>query len=339
MDSNSDRKKITDKPGSLSPFAQILTAEMQRAPEGAISFARFMELALYHPDHGYYNRSQPIIGKSGDFYTSVSVGPLFGQLLAHFLQRENVQTIVEAGAHDGALARDILTANPRFNYIIVEPSPKLRAQQRSTLGAFKQVQWANEIPELEGAIISNELLDAFPCHLLRWSGQNWIELGVSPNFTFTPLPHRTIEPPEAIKPLEPHLPANFTIEHTPAAAAWWKAAAQKLRRGLLLAIDYGDEQHNLWTPNRPNGTLRAYKNHKLADDPLANPGEQDLTAHVNFTPLLELGGGELHDQSRFLSRIAADYFTQHPPTASQVRQLQTLTQHFAQFKVLVQRVQ
>lgn len=344
MDSTSDRKQITER----NALSEIVADEIRRTPAHAISFARFMELALYHPQFGYYNRSQPIIGKSGDFYTSVSVGPLFGQLLAHFLTREKIETIVEAGANDGSLARDILTASPTFNYLIVEPSAVLRAKQQSTLRAFSNVAWFDsleKLPPLRGAIISNELLDAFPCHRLQWTGAHWIELAVSENFQFVPIPVQTEIPPALVQ-LQPHLPRNFTVEHAPAAANWWRAAAEKLQHGLILAVDYGDEQHNLWTPNRPNGTLRACQNHRLADNPLAAPGQQDLTAHVNFTPLIETAQASglktelLQTQSRFLTQLATELFQSTPPTPAQLRQLQTLTHpaHLGHsFKVLIQR--
>jgi SAM-dependent MidA family methyltransferase len=348
LDSNSDRKQITDESPGPNALARIITEEIRRSRDGAISFARFMELALYHPDYGYYNRSQPIIGKSGDFYTSVSVGPLFGQLLAHFLDSEGIKTIVEAGANDGSLARDILKANPHFDYFIVEPSAVLRAKQRATLASFNKVAWhdsIDKIPPIRGAIISNELLDAFPCHRLQWTGANWIELGVAENLQFAPIAAQTELPP-ALAELQPHLPKSFIVEHAPAAAQWWRAAAEKLERGLMLAVDYGDEEHGLWTPNRPHGTLRAYKDHHLADDPLAHPGEQDLTAHVNFSPLIEAGEAQglqtesLQSQSRFLTKLATEIFKSTPPTPSQLRQLQTLIHPIhlgASFKVLIQR--
>jgi SAM-dependent MidA family methyltransferase len=147
-----------------------------------------------------------------------------------------------------------------------------------------------------------------------------------------------------LKPLEPYLPDQFTVEFSPAAEAWWRLAAEKLNHGLMVAFDYGDEATGLWSPARAQGTLRAYKNHKLVNDILADPGEQDITASVNFTRIQRAGeaaglkSAPLQTQSQFLTKIAAEFFTN--PAANEVRQFQTLThpEHLGRsFKVLVQR--
>lgn len=326
-----------------------------------------MEMALYSREHGYYRKSH--IGKGGDFFTSVSVGPLFGQLLGHYLAKRLAHVsgaiqIVEAGANDGALASDILgwlhTNRPeiavRLRYVIVEPIAELQERQRVKLvqnagRAQSSVEWCSslqEVSRVDGAIISNELLDAFPVHVFRWqkAEQRWREFGVNARFQFAPMDALPSFAPEALaplKPLEPYLPDQFTVEFSPAAEAWWETAAGKLREGLMLAIDYGDESEGLWTPARAQGTLRAFRNHKLAADVLANPGDQDITASVNFSRIRAAGeraglvSEPLQTQARFLTKIAADFFAN--PAASDVRQFQTLThpEHLGRaFKVLVQ---
>ena len=316
-----------------------------------------MELALYDCDHGYYRKSH--IGKRGDFFTNVSVGPLFGQMLAYYLARElaplpgQIQ-IAEAGANDGSLAADILrwlhTNRPEFaqrlTYYIVEPIPELQQRQRDKLfntpGATVQtppkIEWRSSVenlPKINGAILSNELLDAFPVHLFRWNKpeNKWQEIGVTENedrFTFAPLPNiPTFDALSDLKPLEPYLPESFTVEFSPAAETWTETAARKLTHGLFLAFDYGAESTALWTPARAQGTLRAYRNHQLADNPLDDPGEQDLTAHVNFTRIraaLQRAGltvAPLQPQSTFLTQLAAEFLAH--PTDRDIRQFQTLT--------------
>ena len=352
----------------IGPLARIIENEIARP--GVISFARYMELALYNRDHGYYRKSH--IGKAGDFFTSISVGPLFGQMLAYFLAKQFAGIdgqlhIVEAGANDGALAADILSwlaqnrpeIAEKLRYFIVEPLGELQERQREKIRqvgrvaprAPLSVNWVGaleDLPPINGAIVSNELLDAFPVHVFRWhrSENQWREYGVDADFTFAPLatlPYWSLEPLSELKRLEPHLPHQFTVEFSPAAENWWRRAAEKLKTGSLLTFDYGDESTGLWSPSRAQGTLRAYRNHKLVADVLADPGEQDITASVNFTRIRRAGeeaglkSAPLRTQSQFLTEIAAEFFTN--PTATEIRQFQTLThpEHLGRsFKVLVQ---
>lgn len=347
-----------------------------------MSFRRYMYLCLYHPAHGYYEHT-PLqqTGRQGDFYTSVSVGTVFGELLASFIAREIRELsrpldIVEAGAHGGHLARDILqalktTAPDVFTHVtywISEPSRSRSFVQAETLQAFAtKVTWVNGIEDLpdnfiRGIILSNELLDAFAVHRLGWSAveKAWFEWLVDWHQD-GPVWYRT-EPvalPESLKPHLPPvteplaslLPDGFTTEICPAARAWWATAARKLNAGWLLTFDYGLEALDFLSPERAQGTLRAYRNHHLVDDPLTDPGEQDLTAHINFTAIRETGeqAGLLtrHDeaQSRFLTRILASANTGTKPpafnwTPAQIRQFQTLTHpdHLGRsFRVLAQR--
>ncbi len=352
---------------------------------GPLSFHRYMELALYHPALGYYEKPVPDqTGRQGDFYTSVSVGPVFGELLARFILAQTRELsrpmhIVEAGAHTGHLARDILqtlqSIAPELlaqtQYRILDPSLNRRAAQAETLAAFADtVTWANglaDLPDnsLRGVILSNELLDAFPVHRLGWSAadQAWFEWLVDwREGDDTPTWYRT-EPGELPAALKPHLPKpaaelaallpdGFTTEICPEAATWWGTAARKLNAGCLLTFDYGLEALDFLSPERAQGTLRAYRNHRLVDNPLANPGEQDLTAHINFTALREAGeqAGLVtrHDeaQARFLTRVLAQANQSASPrtdlkwSPSQIRQFQTLTHpdHLGcSFRVLAQQ--
>jgi SAM-dependent MidA family methyltransferase len=346
---------------------------------GVISFARFMELALYCPETGYYETNKDNVGRAGDFITSVSTGNLFGELLAFQFaewladaQTLNPQpstiNLIEAGAHDGKLARDILnwlqSHRPEFfseiEYVILEPSPRRQAWQQETLKSFPNVRWFTDFENLKfktqnsklsGAFFSNELLDAFPLHRLGWDAKekSWFEWGVTlagEKFSWTKMQNSAFHIPHSA--LEAVLPDGYTIEVSPAAENWWRAAAGVLSHGKLVAIDYGCTADEQFSPARMNGTLRAYHRHHVADDVLANPGEQDLTAHVNFSAIQKVGetAGLMTDlfstQPQFLTRILQKAVTEKPFAhldAKQVRQFQTLThpEHLGRaFRVLVQ---
>ena len=272
---------------------------------GPMPFARFMELALYCPNFGYYERSEASPGRRGDYYTSVTVGPLFGELLAARFagwlaalpggQRQ----ILEAGAHDGRLALDVLrrlkTHQPgvleSLEYWILEPSIRRRQSQEETLKEFAgRVRWFESwdtLPSsgIRGVIFSNELLDAMPVHRLGWdaAGGKWSEWGVAledGRFVWTKL--KTIDAGVAVPVLPDELlavlPDGFSTEVCPAAIEWWRSAAKTLRGGKLLAFDYGLIAEQFFTPERKNGTLRAYHRHHVSHDILERAGEQDITA-------------------------------------------------------------
>jgi len=363
-----------------------------------------MQLALYCPVYGYYEKEGDIIGRSGDFYTSVSTGSLFGQLLAYQFaewldcpeivpavhppskaapspspssraettQRRPLSHIVEAGAHDGTLAKDILgwlqqyrpTLFDRLEYWILEPSEFRRAQQRKKLGAFAgKVHWHESLTALtshpvSGIVFNNELLDALPVHRLGWDAKNhsWFEKGVTWNdnrFTWIRLPQLSGEAerfaPKIAKELLDVLPDGFSVEVSAAAGRWWQQAAAGLGEGKLVAIDYGFEADELLRPERAEGTLRSYRHHRAVPDVLSNPGEQDITAHVNFSVLKEegevrgLSSEAIQTQAKFLTGILAKLSGSKSGSASwtqqQRRQFQTLTHpdHLGRtFRVLIQ---
>lgn len=346
----------------MSAFAEIQNEIREKGP---ITFARFMELALYSAN-GYYQTPRQI-GKAGDFYTSVSVGRLFGELLARqissWLKELNAVQIVEAGAHDGSLACDILTwffthqpdLASKVSYVITEPSAERQAWQQRTLESFRQcVSWEQTLkPGIRGVIFSNELLDAMPVHRLRWDATtlNWGEWFVGYEndkliWRACPLsPELGKFTPNVPAELADVLPDGFTIEISPAAIDWWTNAARSLDTGRLLAIDYGITEQEFFRPDRNNGTARAYHNHRLVDDLLANPGEQDITAHVNWTAIQRAGETAglrtetFSSQEQFLMTIVQQVANENW-TAEQIRQLKTLTHpNFLgrAFRVLVQR--
>jgi SAM-dependent MidA family methyltransferase len=338
---------------------------------GPISFARFMELALYCPNSGYYERPDATPGRQGDFYTSASIGPVFGQLLAwqfaNWLGDLPVsgRQITEAGAQDGRLAADLLgwlkAARPEFyaslEYWLIEPSTTRRAVQKSTLRQFEErVRWFEDwsaIPAtgIQGVIFSNELLDALPVHRLGWEAANrtWFEWGVAldgDEFAWTKMATKLA--PQIPQALLDVLPDGFTTEVCPAATDWWRSAARSLARGKLLTCDYGLTAEAFFTPERKNGTSRAYYRHHLVDDLLARPGEQDITAHVNFSTIQLEGENAglrteaIQRQGLFLTGILERALGESSFTgwsSGHRRQFQTLThpEHLGRaFQVLVQ---
>ncbi|PAW81290.1 MAG: hypothetical protein B9S33_16820 [Pedosphaera sp. Tous-C6FEB] len=363
------------------PLEAFLREEIART--GPVSFARFMEVALYLPEHGYYERSSKVVGRRGDFYTSVSVGRLFGELLAFQASEwldelaarnpdRGPRQIVEAGAHDGQLAEDMLNWLQRsrpdlwehLEYWIIEPSARRRAWQEDRLKTFApKVRWFNAWAELpaasvSGVIFANELLDAFPVHRLAWSQatQEWREWGVTSveagfQWTYLPKLHPAVaelaDPAAALGDMDvgerraawqaiaPLLPDGFIIERAPTALHWWTAAARSLGHGWLWTLDYGHRSGAALHPAKPQGTLRAYRDHQLVEDLLAALGTQDLTAHVDFSAVARAGEESglatvgLTDQSSFFSNLARKAM-QSPATFGEwtrerTRQFQTLT--------------
>jgi SAM-dependent MidA family methyltransferase len=359
----------------INRLALQIQEEIRR--DGPISFARFMEQALYAPGLGYYERQREI-GRHGDFFTSVSVGPLLGELLAfqfaQWLDREDPLDrlqIVEAGAHQGALAADILAwlhrRRPellaRLEYCLVEPSPARRAWQRQTLRDWlPRLKWVSDIADAAPQravriIFCNEFLDAMPVHRLAWdaSGKEWDEWRVACEqdaFVW----QRAAPPPglvEGLPPIPPELaavlPSGFILEHSPAAVAWWRKAAATLAHGKLLTLDYGLAGQEWLRPERSGGTLRTFARHHPGGGLLDDPGGSDITAHVNFSAIEAAGRAAglategLMEQGKFLTQILAQ--TQAAPavfdewTPQRTRQFQTLTHpdHLGRaFRVLLQ---
>jgi SAM-dependent MidA family methyltransferase len=344
---------------------------------GPISFARFMELALYAPGQGYYERKREI-GRGGDFFTSVSVGPLFGQLLAfQFAQWMDALRpaggiqFIEAGPHDGKLAADILGWTSRhrpdlferLEYWLLDESTARRAWQAETLRAWlPKVKWVSSVEALgqcqvDGIIFSNEFLDALPVHRLAWCAglRQWQEACVATQdgaFAWeqrSPAAELMEHLPRMPAELAGVLPDGFMVEVCPSAATWWRTASFGLRRGKLLTVDYGLTDEERFQPERAPGTLRAFTRHHASADLLSQPGEQDLTAHVNFSALRQAGQAAglrteaLARQSKFLTeifartRLAPASF--EPWNEKKTRQFQTLAhpEHLGhKFRVFIQ---
>ena len=337
-----------------SPLIPIVCGEIE-ASGGAISFRRFMDLSLYHPTYGYYSSGRARIGKAGDFFTSVSVGKIYGRLLASICREVWEQLgspseflIVEQGADDGTLAKDILeTASGKsdafaaaIRYLIVEPFPANQKRQHTRLTTFANISWIDslaDLPDFIGIHLSNELLDAFPVHSLRWDGADWLEEFVCGNESQLGWTTRPITDPQLKKAaahLPVNLPAGFRTEWNPELRPWLRQLHERMERGISLTVDYGQAGEDRYAPHRADGTLLAYRAHERFHDPLPEPGQRDITAQVDFTTLAAEAGNigfeilGYSDQHHFLMGTAESWLRSLGDSTtgghSDLRSLQTL---------------
>jgi SAM-dependent MidA family methyltransferase len=319
-------------------------------PEGSISFARFMELALYAPGVGYYSSGSQRVGRGGDFYTSASVGSAFGKILAALFEemwttlgRPDKFVVVEQGADMGRLAEDVLAAvSPGFStalhYIIVEPSSRLKDIQKSLLASREElISWyecLEDLPDFEGVHFSNELVDAMPFHILCSNGSGWNEMRVGHHSSGFAFVERGL--PDSLAPATKQLPmrpAGYLTEVRPAAQTWIAQVAKRLKRGYVLVMDYGLTREQLLQEDRVRGTFLSFRAHRKDEKVLENPGQKDLTAHVDFTALAEAGqkaglaGAGFCDQHHFLVGAATPLLKQLdglPPTVANTKFLRAL---------------
>jgi SAM-dependent MidA family methyltransferase len=259
---------------------------------GWLPFDHYMAAVLYAPGLGYYARPRPLFGASAaagsDFVTAPELSPLFGRALAVQLRQALVATGVdevwEFGAGSGALAEQLLDTLDVRRYTIVDVSGALRARQRERLAPFGQrVAWADELPAtLNAVVIGNEVLDAMPVQLLAFDGTRWHERGVvwhAGQLAFADQP--TLLRP----PVEAPFAAGSVTEIHPQAEAFIRTLASKLQRGAAFFIDYGFPDHEYYHPQRDGGTLMCHRAHTADTDPLADAGNKDITAHVNFSAI------------------------------------------------------
>jgi SAM-dependent MidA family methyltransferase len=282
---------------------------------GWIGFERFMELALYAPGMGYYAGGARKFGAAGDFVTAPEISPIFARTIAAQAAQilaASAPQLIEVGAGSGRLAADLLLelelrgALPE-RYSILELSGELRERQRATLDQrapqlLARVDWLDRLPErFDGLLLANELLDAMPVQLVVWGdgtdSQAILERGVGrENDTFVwrdrPARGRLLERAQALAAelaQEAPLPPGFQSEICLAASDWTAAWAPIIGRGALLLIDYGFPRREYYHPQRSSGTLMCHYRHHAHGDPFFLPGLQDITAHVDFTAIVEAG--------------------------------------------------
>ena len=331
----------------------MIRAEIDHC-QGRIPFRRFMELALYTPELGYYMNELRKFGAEGDFITAPEISPLFSRCVARqcaqILRGCNDATILEFGAGSGAMAADVLLELEQSDmlpqrYAILELSAALRDRQRATLHAraahlLPCVQWLERLPTapIEGVILANEVLDAMPVHRVRLTSSGVTEQYVTwgqDRFIWTegPLSDPALYPRISALPVD--LPENYSTEINLAAAAWTSSLAPLLQHGTLLLFDYGFPAHEFYHPQRSDGTLVCHYRHRVHNDPLTLVGLQDITSHIDFTALaqaahdsgLQVAG--FTSQTLFLLAMGIDQMTDaHAADAARwqiAQQIQKLT--------------
>ncbi len=287
---------------AASHSLQHLIADEIRRCGGWISFARYMELALYAPGLGYYSGGAAKLGKEGDFTTAPEISPLFGATLAQLateLFQPDALAIMEFGAGTGKLAFDILSelraaGKLPKEYCIVEISGQLRARQQEVLSEFAQVRWLDSLPAtFSGLVLGNEVLDAMPVQLVVKAEQGWLERGVSltaqEQFCFAD--QACDQALVAQIPDADTLPVGYLSEVHPIASGFMQALASMLQgqRAAALLFDYGFPAREYYFAGRAQGTLMCHYRHHAHPDPFYLPGLQDVTAHVDFTAMALAG--------------------------------------------------
>lgn len=295
------------RPNRRTPLTTILLERIRQ--EGPLTYAAFMEACLYHPEHGYYTARVPGTGQS-DYLTSVETGQLFGCLLARQLaemweqlERPARFDLVECGAGRGRLAEAVLLWAHKhardfaaaLRLTLVEISDRLRAQAQKALAPCgTRLEYAAALPagEIVGCLLSNELVDALPVHRVVQRREALREIFVSARAGELVEVEGELSSPALSGYLERYgkpLEEGQLAEVHPAALTWLERAAAMLQRGFLLTIDYGYAARELYGPAHQRGTFTAYRDQRSTEDWLAEPGRQDMTAHVNFTALEERG--------------------------------------------------
>jgi SAM-dependent MidA family methyltransferase len=357
----------------VTPLAELLAERIRRY--GPLTFADYMRECLYHPVHGYYSKADS--ARFADYYTSVGVHPVFGRLLARQfaemwerLGRPGEFTLVEAGAGSGRLATHVVDfCEKKFSafyealrYVAVERSAARRAQaamhleRYSTAGHFTaSVEIPAHLPA--GCLFSNELIDALPVHRIVVEGGALKEIFVGfhdRKFVHVIAPLSTCAINEYFATQGVALREGQQAEAGLEACDWITEAGRRLERGYLLTVDYGHPAADLFDDHHMRGTLLAYRNHRASEDYYASPGEQDLTAHVNFTALETWGKRSGLETAGFTSQTAfllalgqgnefADLYDEGQSEADRLRarlQLKTLIYPEGmgeRFQVLVQR--
>ena len=316
-----------------------------------LRFDKFMELALYHPQFGYYAGEPTRVGRAGDYTTSVTCGMMFGRLLAHHIAdwhaKEHIAgpwRILEPGPNNGQLARDIIhtlrQAHPsisaQLHYVTLDPLPIPLAWQRHHLADLAPTLECRASPgdlaPLPTFVIANEVLDALPCRRIQRTEEDWQEIYITchgDEFIETLLPIAQENIPALL--LQPEYPVAYRTEFRDNWHSLLRPLLSTISHGRLLWIDYGFAAPEYYHPARTDGTLRTFHQHRAGEDPLSLPGENDITAHVDFTTFAQTAitqGCEVlrfEPQEFFLTRIATALPQEPPMSPAEIRQLRTLT--------------
>jgi len=275
--------------------------------EKALPFVDFMQLALYHPEFGYYSAGTEKFGQHGDFITAPELTPLFGQTLANqcqpILASLTNPVILEFGAGSGRLCVDVLRRLEQLDclpdsYQILDVSASLRQRQRDLIQQeiphlAERVQWLERWPAqaLNGVILANEVLDAMPVHRFLRTEQGVCESVIALNEqeqiieSFRPIEDARLT--AYLQRVLPELNSPYLSEVNLFLDGWMQQASSILAQGAMFLIDYGFPRHEYYHPDRNQGTLMCHYRHQAHSNPLLHPGEQDITAHVDFTHVAE----------------------------------------------------
>lgn len=338
--------------GALEASARLVERVRAELAAGGnwMSFARYMQRALYEPGLGYYAGGAAKLGAAGDFATAPELGTLFARTLARQVAAllEPGEAILELGAGSGALAEALIAELAPERYLILETSAELRARQEARLGA--RARWLADVPgRFRGVMLANEVADALPVHALAWRREGVMERGVEARDGALAWAERPAggELLEAARALE--VPVPYESEIGLAARAWMRLLASRLERGALLVIDYGFPEREYYHPQRTMGTLMCHYRHRAHGDPFFRPGLQDVTAHVDFTALARAareGGLEILgycNQAQFLVNCGITELlgredpadaARYAPLAAQANQLLSPAEMGEIFKVL-----
>jgi len=331
---------------------------------GWIPFSRFMELALYAPGLGYYTAGARKFGKEGDFVTAPEISPLFGRTLARQvveIMAHSAPCIVELGAGSGKLAADMLLELERLGslpkrYSILEVSADLRERQQAFLRERAphlqaRMNWLDELPDsISGAVVGNEVLDALPVHLVRWSGGDIFERGVSKEAESFVWHDRLAQTPALLQVAQRiRVPDGYQSEISLAACGLVRSLCERLQQGALLFMDYGFGAGEYYHPQRTQGTLMCHYRHHAHDDPFFLTGLQDITAHVDFSSIAESAadsGAQLlgytsqahflinNDITQLLQEVAPENLRNYLPRSTQLQKLTSPAEMGELFKVI-----
>ncbi len=270
---------------------------------GWISFARYMELALYAPELGYYyNPAVEKFGAAGDFITAPEISSLFARCLAQQVSEILAQTsgaILEIGAGSGAMACDLLIELAQLaglpeRYLIFETSPDLIVRQKRRVEKLpeslaRRIEWVNCLPKkIEGVVLANEVLDAMPAHIIHWHQTSVLERGVTVELGKFLWKERALEPGNLFNIAGKYAMSTDYISEINLAARYFVAGiARRIVRGAMLIVDYGFGRNEFYHPQRNRGTMMCHYRHYAHEDPFFLPGLQDITCHVDFSTTFE----------------------------------------------------
>jgi SAM-dependent MidA family methyltransferase len=323
--------------------------------EGPLSFRDFMEMALYYPELGYYNSKKDKIGSEGDFYTSANLTAAFGAMIGRQIEEMwlNLEKkpfkIVEYGAGTGLLCHDILdylknniSLYDSLTYCIIEKSSSMQEIQKKHL--HEKVIWYNsvqEIPEINGCILSNELIDNFSVHQVIMEDQlKEVFVDYKEDFIEILKPAKQ-ELIDYLAALNVQLPEGFRTEINLEAVSWIKDVSQSLQKGYVITIDYGSLSSELYNNRRSCGTLLCYYKHQKNDNPYQFIGQQDITTHINFSAISHWGSQYgmdccgIVDQAQFLLALGIKEYQNSALNNNPNNPVQAMQESLINYRLLI----